>query len=93
MKLELDKDGYPTNESLEQIAKYKGSFRELMKDVAILFNVYGRCEYNAQLDTWEVVTGGWSGCESVIGALKENQMFWLTCWQLSKRGGYYEFKC
>ena len=87
--LELDNDGYPTNKSLQQIAKYKGSYRELMKEVAFLFGGYGRCEVDG--NTWKVATGGWSGCEDVISAMRANSIFWAICWQLSKRGGYYEF--
>ena len=89
--LELDDDGYPTDESLEQIKNYKGSHTTLMTEVAHLFGGYGRCEFDG--NHWIVATGGWSGCESVIRAMKENQMFWLICWYMSKRGGYYEFIC
>lgn len=40
---------------------------------------------------WCCATGGWSGCESVIGALQENRIFWFMCWRASLRGGYFEF--
>ena len=73
--LELDDNGYPTDDSLEQIKKYKGDYQELMKEMSFLFDNYGRCELEDNI--WKVATGGWSGCESVIGALKENTMFWL----------------
>jgi len=89
LRLELDKDGYPTDETLVQIEKYEGNFSILMAEVAFLFGTYGRCEFSG--NHWTVATGGWSGCESVIEALKKNTMFWMICWQLSKRGGYYEF--
>ena len=89
--VELDNNGYPTDDSIEQIKNYNGSYADLMSEIAFLFSIYGRCEYRDIDNTWEVVTGGWSGCESVISALKQNTMFWLTCWYMSKRGGYYEF--
>ncbi len=88
--LELDVNGYPTDESLKQIKNYKGSYKALMSEVAYLFGSYGKCEFDG--NHWIVATGGWSGCESVIQAMKENIMFWLMCWYMSKRGGYYEFK-
>jgi len=91
MNLELDSEGYPTDESLEEIKNYEGGGHELLAEVAFLFNVHGRCEFDGK--RWMISTGGWSGCESVIGAMKENTMFWLMCWYMSKRGGYYEFKC
>lgn len=92
-EFEQDIDGYPTDTTLNIIKFWKGDFSELMKFIAPYFNgAYGRCENRSIDDAWEVVTGGWSGCESVIQALKENTVFWLVCWYLSKRGGYYEFR-
>ena len=39
-----------------------------------------------------VATGGWSGNEDLIEALQENKnMIWALHWQLSARGGYFEF--
>ncbi len=90
--LELDKDRYPTEETLNAISKYKGSYKTLMNEIAFLFADYGRCEFRDIDSAWEVATGGWSGCEEVIGALRENTMFWMMCWRLSKRGGYFEFE-
>lgn len=37
-------------------------------------------------------TGGWSGNESIIGALQDNFLFWSMCWEKSIRGGHYWFK-
>lgn len=44
-------------------------------------------------------TGGWSGCESVIGALKEGSgrpvkisWFWVLYWYQSRAGGHYWFR-
>ena len=39
----------------------------------------------------ELHTGGWSGNESIIEALKYNFMFWSMYWQKSTRGGHYYF--
>ncbi len=39
----------------------------------------------------ELHTGGWSGNEDIINALKENTMFWWVYWETSKRGGHYWF--
>ena len=92
--IEVDEDGYPTDETLEIIKhwNYKEHYFELMEFIAEYFNSgYGRCELRTIDNTFEVVTGGWSGNESIISALKSNTLFWLTCWKSSKRGGYYEF--
>jgi len=91
MNLEIDSDGYPTDESLEQIKNYEGDHGDLLAEVAFLFGQYGKCRFEG--NHWKISTRGWSGCESVIGAMKENKIFWMMCWYMSKRGGYYEFEC
>lgn len=40
----------------------------------------------------ELHTGGWSGNEQIVEALKRNRMFWAMCWVKSERGGHYWFK-
>jgi len=90
-KLIIELDGeYPTDESLGNIVGYKGDYTTLMSEIAFLFGTYGRCEFDG--NHWIIATGGWSGCEDVISALKANTIFWMTCWYMSKRGGYYEFE-
>lgn len=95
MEYELDSDHYPTDKTIETIENYshEDGYQRLMENIAPLFDGYGRCEYRSVDGVWEIATGGWSGNEDIIGALKENTLFWLICWNLSKRGGYYEFKC
>ncbi len=90
--LELDGYGYPTEEALEQIAQYSGDHTELMSQISFLLKEYGYCRLEESSNIWSVATGGWSGNESVIMALKSNRLFWRTCWYLTKRGGYYEFE-
>ena len=97
---ELDNDGYPTTETsttetLMYIENYpiknKNDCNELLLEIAHLFEDYGNC---TKIDgTWRIATGGWTGNESIISALQENTVFWVFSWYLSKRGGYYEFKC
>jgi len=88
---DLGGDGYPTVKSLENISNYTGDFYHLIDSISFMFSEYGRCELSRCGNRWEVDTGGWSGCESVISALERNRLFWAKCWFLSKRGGYYEF--
>ena len=37
-------------------------------------------------------TGGWSGNESIISALKSNLLFWSIFWQKSEVGGHFWFR-
>jgi len=87
----MDRDGYPEDDELQRIREWD------WKDP------YGLADYIATLwyypDFWhreghkiEAHTGGWSGNESIIEALQQNEMWWLWCWWSSRRGGHYEFK-
>jgi hypothetical protein len=96
---------YPTDEELETIKNWpcdKGhtDFKELMgyvKDIwwqaewgwneAEIVDDFGRAYIN-----YDVSTGGWSGNEDIIGAMRKNMMFWLMCWEQSRRGGHYIFR-
>ena len=92
---ELDDDGYPTEESLELITGWepgKGeTFDDLMEFVAPIFADYGSFVKERDGRTYEITTGGWSGCEEAIAALLSNWFFWSLCWLEHKRGGYYKF--
>jgi len=87
----FDRDGYPTEETLRAIREW--SHRDMR---GLMEFVCGAWEYPdyAKLTEgcMELVTGGWSGNESLIGALQENRMFWMMCWLKSERGGHYWFE-
>jgi hypothetical protein len=38
------------------------------------------------------VTGGWSGNEDLIAALKQNRLFMMVCAERWERGGLYEYR-
>lgn len=87
----MDENGYPTDEELETITKWSyKDFPGLMDYVSTLWHWdnYFKKEGNH----YTLVTGGWSGNEALIGALQDNRMFWMNCWELSQRGGLYEFE-
>jgi len=94
---ELDIDGYPTEETLAAIAAWP---IKCNKDIQNLLEFAGEAwSYPFPVETggededrWiRVVTGGWSGNESLVGAMEENRMFWALCWLESRRGGSYKF--
>jgi hypothetical protein len=90
---EFTGDGYPTERTLRRIKQWD-------------FNVYDNSEFinylkeavSAYGRLWEedgllkVATGGWSGNEDVISALKQNYMFWARFWESTHRGGLYCFR-
>lgn len=90
--MKIDRDGYPLKVGLNKIQHWTSEegFHNLMDYIEDGFRVYGSFERNDNI--YMMSTGGWSGCEDIIYALEINTMFWLTCWQESKRGGHYEFK-
>ncbi|QOT19622.1 hypothetical protein [Paenarthrobacter sp. YJN-5] len=92
----IDDDGYPTDEALNHLRTFNGTAEEMVAYVRSLMhngrsmledytNDYGRPEKRLTL-----ITGGWSGCESVIGTLSET-MFHLMFWESSHRGGKHTF--
>ena len=92
----IDEDGYPTDEALDYLRNFHGSAAEMVSYVRSLMNNgsstledfiddYGRNEQRLTL-----VTCGWSGCESVIGAL-HGTMFNVMFWESSHRGGKHTY--
>ena len=103
----FDSYGYPTDETLKTIEEwpYTDDFRLLMDYVQEAWADYGwfeRCapEVAEAMDGdrdchdghwWCYATGGWSGNESIIGALERNAIFHFYAWYCSVRGGYGEY--
>ena len=88
-------DGYPTEETLEAIESWGdlswGGQLSLINFVRKAWYYPDRIEERKNNKFW-FSTGGWSGNEDLIDALRSNHMFWMLCWYSSKRGGYYVFK-
>lgn len=86
-------DEYPEEHELRNIKRwdYK-DFYGLMEYVEELWKYADVGYWNRDCGSYRISTGGWSGNESIIGALQENRMFWGMCWISSKRGGHYVFE-
>jgi hypothetical protein len=91
-ELTLDEDGYPTESLLEYVRTYplieKGP-EELLRVLESNW-YFGDWGFEHSGDLLELHTGGWSGNEEMIRALKEN-FFWNLYWESSRRGGHYYF--
>jgi hypothetical protein len=88
-----DEDGYPTDESLKAIETFVGTPKDLVAFAIELFqggfvsvaDVVDELGRDAKQVTF--VTRGWSGAESVIGALSYRTGFHMQFWHSSYRGG------
>jgi hypothetical protein len=47
------------------------------------------CASLVRAEAWEFVTGGWSGCEAIIGAFYENSLAHACLWESTHRGGLH----
>lgn len=103
----LDDDGYPTEDALEAIERWhwddaRGWFKFIEGLWWYSNMLWIECEggidqyLNKQLDPktirYHVSTGGWSGNESIIRAMQQNDMMWHLNWVQSRRGGHYIFE-
>lgn len=95
-EVELDCDGYPTEEFLEYIRGFSAAdIDDLDGYLAVLQAGWWQAEWGFKYEgpnheTLHLHTGGWSGNEDTISAL-QNTMFWGLYWQESRRGGHYTF--
>lgn len=83
-KPSFDKDGYPTEESLEFIKNYRDLPARLVEYVLAAWHWPEYTKWEPPL--LELHKGGWSGNEEVIQALMESKsLFWMLFWQKPER--------
>jgi len=97
----MDEDGYPTDDELKTIRDWdfaKNSVQDFLDFIHSCWHWadgpgwYGYDLTGKRILRLELHTGGWSGNEEVIVAMKNNGIFWLICWEKSVRGGHYYFR-
>ena len=88
---DFNSDQYPTDDELEIIRTWKENYKELMDYVCHIWH-WSDMARKVGSNNWTFLTGGWSGNEEIIEALKQNILFWTFCWESSVRGGHYKFE-
>jgi hypothetical protein len=101
----LDGDGYPTEAALSRIELWPADDTAGALDFAIALwhwddwvghdiNAHEAGVIHAEKDRKyaRFATGGWSGNESVIGALQRNWAVRAFAWQMTARGGLHIYE-
>lgn len=88
---------YPTENELQKITDwdFEDKWNDLMTYIKSLWKYADWGWHEETTDTlirYYISTGGWSGNEEIINAMEENYMFWIMCWEQSRRGGHYIFE-
>lgn len=90
----FDEDEYPSDYALDVVSNFHGTPRQLVELITYLWRwkdmVQVRAHWHGEIDV-VLVTGGWSGNESIISAL-DNTMFSFRWWEMTKRGGLHMYK-
>jgi len=95
----MDKHGYPESHELEKIRTWShaNGFVCWTTLLGYVENLWKYSDYfhkpdGASEKLYSISTGGWSGNEEIIEAMKQNTMFWMMCWVSSHRGGHHKFE-
>lgn len=87
----MNSDAYPSEAVKTKIEDWPTRNNAgLARYIVEVWHPMGYAKYaNGQL---RLMTGGWSGNEQLVDALKNNVFFWAACWVKSERGGLFVFK-
>jgi hypothetical protein len=78
----FDRDGYPAEETLEIIKQWDmnpSTMKDLMAFIASAWH-WDDMARETSPGLWVFATGGWSGNESLISALKQSQAWHILFW-------------
>jgi hypothetical protein len=95
---DFDCHGYPTDYTLKTITEWTSKewshedFAEFMAYVQQCWRYQPEYFEEREPGKWYVSTGGWSGNESIIGAMRRNFIFWSLHWVVHRRGGHFQFE-
>jgi hypothetical protein len=92
----MDANNYPTEKELAKVKEW-----DVVKDrdglITYLLGLWHWDKYAKYYETkdghtiLELHTGGWSGNEEILDALRSNVVFWLMYFWIHKSGGHYYF--
>jgi len=87
---------YPEDSLVELIKNFEGTVMDFFDLVEMCWiHEYGcmkRHNYGGEHRIY-MATGGWSGNEDIIQAMRENKSwFWMMSWHRSERGGAFWFR-
>lgn len=104
----VNDDGYPTDDALEIVKLWHwDDARGWFKFIESLWAYHDwgwkekdephEWEYHKQykdkiVHRYYISTAGWSGNESIIRAMQDNDFMWYLNWVQSRRGGHYIFE-
>lgn len=97
----VDEDGCPTSTALEWVKNFDPLSRDPKEMMSFIRSLWEFAEWGWREEEFDdlgrpsirysLSTGGWSGNESIIGAMRENRnFFWTLYWEQSRRGGHYQ---
>lgn len=96
----MDADNYPTDDELKAIREWDviGDADEHRAKCAACFDyIRANCWHFAEWGwsedrgVYSISTGGWSGNEDVIEAMRENFLLWSMTFKAKRVGGHYVF--
>jgi len=76
----FDADGYPTEETLKIIKDWPFEEREKVLSYIAKAWHYPESAKEVRPGIWVFATGGWSGNESIIAALRSGVLWYLLSW-------------
>lgn len=93
MKIRVNNHGYPIEEDIEALRNWSGPLAEMPAVLNAVAEYLTECGYGSAKKRggcWRFVTGGWSGCEEVIGAIPP--IVDAVAWESSHRGGLHVYR-
>ncbi len=87
----MDSDGYPDDAELTCIREWRDDRFDWRGLMAFIRPLWRNGYWKQQGPLYRLATGGWSGNESIIWALRANSVFWGTAFISEVTGGLYWF--